>query len=109
VLRKRETAEIPEQSCGMTSDQTPENSPEDTRSSHAKAMDRVAQITTISLCLVLPVLLGYYADQWLGTGFLLTIFGLLFGLVASGVQFRKLLVSLERDTNRARNKTKRPS
>ena len=85
----------------MTSDQPPENPPKDTRSSHAKAMDRVAQITTISLCLVLPVLLGYYADQWMGTGFLLTIVGLLFGMVSAGVQFRKLLVSLERDTKRS--------
>lgn len=70
-------------------------------------MDRVAQITTISFCLVLPVLFGYYADQWLGTGFLLTIVGMLFGLAAAGVQFRKLLISLERDTNRSTKKTKR--
>ena len=72
-------------------------------------MERVAQITTISLCLVLPVLLGYYADQWLGTGFLLTIVGLLFGLAAAGVQFRKLLILLERDTKRSLRETKRPS
>lgn len=103
----RGTAGIPERSCGMTSDQPPEKPPEDTRSSHAKAMDRVAQITTVSFCLVLPVLLGYYVDQWLGTGFLFVIVGLLFGMAAAGVQFRKLLISLERDTKRASKKQNR--
>ena len=67
-------------------------------------MDRVGQITTISLCLVLPVLLGYYVDQWLGTGILFTILGLIFGMAAAGVQFRKLLISLERDTKRSGKK-----
>jgi len=69
-------------------------------------MDRVAQITSVSFCLVLPVLLGYYVDQWLGTGFLFIIVGLLFGMAAAGVQFRKLLISLERDTRRATKKQK---
>jgi F0F1-type ATP synthase assembly protein I len=82
----------------MTNDQPPKEPHPDTRSSHAKAMDKVTQITSIAMCLAIPVLGGYYADQWLGTGYLFLFVGLFFGLAASGLQFRKLLISLERES-----------
>lgn len=62
-------------------------------------MDRVSQITSISLGFVIPILAGYYIDQWLGIGFYLFLFlGMCFGLAVAAVQFRKLLVSLERES-----------
>jgi len=63
-------------------------------------MDRVTQIISISLCFAIPVLLGYYLDQWLGTGYLFLFLGLFFGMAAAAVQFRQLLVSLEREAKR---------
>lgn len=65
-------------------------------------MDRVTQITSISLSFAIPVLLGYYIDQWLGTGYLFLFLGLFFGMAAAAVQFRKLLISLERETNKTK-------
>lgn len=84
----------------MKSDHSSDQPPKDTRSSHARAMDRVTQITSISLSFAIPVLLGYYIDQWLGTGYLFLFLGLFFGMAAAAVQFRKLLISLERETNK---------
>ena len=82
----------------MTSEDSPHDPQLDTRSSHAKAMDRVTQITSISLCFAIPILIGYYIDQWLGTGFLFLFLGMCFGMAAAAVQFRKLLISLEQDS-----------
>lgn len=90
----------------MTSNQPPEEPPIDTRSSHVKAMDRVSQITSMSMSFVVPILGGYYVDQWMGTGYLFTILGMLFGMAAAGVQFRKLLSSLEREQKLSRKKRK---
>lgn len=88
----------------MASDPSPENPHVDTRSPHAKAMDKVTQITSVGMCLAIPVLAGYYLDQWLGTGYLFLFLGLFFGFAAAAVQFRKLLVSLERETKNKRSK-----
>ena len=90
----------------MTSNQPPEEPPIDTRSSHVKAMDRVSQITSMSMCFVVPVLVGYYLDQWLGTGYVFTFVGLFFGMTAAGVQFKKLIVSLEHESKLSRKKYK---
>lgn len=78
--------------------------PRDSRPAHVKAMDRVSEIIAISMCLVVPVLGGYYLDQWLGTGYLFTCLSLAFGLLAAVVLFRKLLVSLQRDSKIAHKK-----
>ena len=91
----------------MTRDKTPsEETPKDTRSSHVKAMDKVSQITSISLCFAIPIIGGYYLDQWLGTKILFTVLCLFFGMAAAGVQFRRLLMSLNRESKLARKKYK---
>jgi len=69
-------------------------------------MDRVTQITSMSLSFAVPILGGYYLDQWLGTGYVFMILGMLFGMAAAAVQFRKLLDSLEREQKLARKKHK---
>ena len=91
----------------MTRDETPpEQSAKDTRSSHVKAMDKVSQITSICLCFAIPIIAGYYLDQWLGTKILFTVLCLFFGMAAAGVQFRRLLMTLERESKQARKKHK---
>ena len=91
----------------MTRDNTPsEPPPKDTRSSHVKAMDKVSQIISICLCFAIPVVAGYYLDQWLGTKIVFTVLCLLFGMVAAGVQFRRLLMTLNRESKQARKKYK---
>ncbi len=82
----------------------PEEPPVDTRSSHVKAMDRVSQITSISLSFAIPIVGGYYLDQWLGTKIVFTVICLFFGMAAAGVQFRRLLISLDRESKQARQK-----
>lgn len=55
------------------------NSSPDRRSPLALAMGWVSRITTISLEMVLPALLGYWADQWLGTKVLFLVLGVIAG------------------------------
>ena len=53
----------------------------DRRSPLALAMAWVSRITTISLEMVLPALLGYWADQWLGTKPLFLVLGVIAGFI----------------------------
>ena len=64
---------------------------QDQRSAMAKAVDIATRLITVSLCLVLPIIGGYYLDQRLGTVALFLVFGLLFGIAASGLQLIKML------------------
>jgi hypothetical protein len=63
---------------------------EDDRAPMAKAMDWVARITTAGLSFGLPPLLGYWVDQRFGLGFLLTLLGFGFGILAGGWQLMKI-------------------
>jgi hypothetical protein len=63
----------------------------DDRSSMAQAMDKVSQITAVSLTLVVPTLLGYGLDLWLETGIALTVVGFLLGAMAGTWQLYKLV------------------
>ena len=62
----------------------------DDRAPMAKAMDWVTRITTAGMSFGLPPLAGYWADQQLGTGYLLTLLGFLFGVFAGGWQLMKI-------------------
>ena len=67
-----------------------DNLPDD-RSSYANAMQWVSRITSISIEMVLPGLLGYYLlDRWLGTKVVFLILGLILGLVGGMWQLIKL-------------------
>lgn len=62
----------------------------DDRAPMAKAMDWVTRITTAGMSFGLPSLAGYWLDQRLGTGYLLTVVGFLFGVFAGGWQLMKI-------------------
>ena len=81
---------------------------EDTRSSMAKALDLVSQITTISLTAVLPAVGGYFIDNWLGTKIVFILIGLALGMTAAGFQLMKLVKKLEHATA-TRSKRKLPN
>ena len=63
----------------------------DTRSSTAKALSWVSNITAISVMMVLPALGGYYLDQYFGTVALFMFLGMIFGLAAGFFQLMKLV------------------
>ena len=54
----------------------------DDRSAMATAMAWASRVTTVSMEMALPPLLGYWADQWLGTGILFVVLGAILGLVS---------------------------
>jgi F0F1-type ATP synthase assembly protein I len=68
----------------------PASPDDDDRAPMAKAMDWVSRIISASFMMVLPCLLGYFVDQWLGTWILFTLLGLAFGLVGGTLQLIKL-------------------
>jgi ATP synthase protein I len=67
-----------------------DNSPDD-QSSYANAMAWVSRITSISMEMVVPGLIGYYIlDRWLGTKVLFLILGLILGLIGGIWQLIRL-------------------
>jgi F0F1-type ATP synthase assembly protein I len=67
-----------------------DNLPDD-RSSYANAMVWVSRITSISIEMVLPGVIGYYLiDRWLGTKVVFLILGLILGFVGGIWQLIKL-------------------
>ena len=64
--------------------------PTDDRSAIARAYGLVAQITTISLEMVLPALGGVWLDRKLGTKFLFLILGALLGFAVGFWHLLKL-------------------
>lgn len=58
----------------------PDVKPPDDRSAMALAMAWSSRITTVSVEMVLPALLGYWFDQWLGTEPLFLMLGAALGL-----------------------------
>jgi F0F1-type ATP synthase assembly protein I len=54
--------------------------PDDDRLPLAKAYQRATRVVTVAAGMVLPGLLGYWADSRLGTGALLTIAGFALGM-----------------------------
>lgn len=51
----------------------------DDRSPYALAMEWTSRITTVALEMVVPALLGYWLDQWLGTRMVFLILGAILG------------------------------
>ncbi|MDG1875663.1 MAG: AtpZ/AtpI family protein [Mariniblastus sp.] len=58
-------------------------------------MSKVSEVMSICLLMIIPALMGYGADQWLGTGFLLTVIGLIFGMTGAVMQLMRLVASLK--------------
>ena len=63
----------------------------DDRSPSAKAMAKASEITSICLLMIIPALLGYFLDQKVGTVFLFTVLGLIFGMGGSIYQLMGLV------------------
>ena len=79
----------------------------DDRSPIAKALSKVAQITTISLMMVIPAIIGYFIDQYFGTVILFTAVGLVLGMVSAIWQLIKLVAQMEQsDRKSSQNDTK---
>lgn len=65
--------------------------PQDDRSPVAQAIGKASEITTIAFAMVLPILLGYWLDQALGTIPLFVILGLVLGMTSGIWQLIKLV------------------
>ena len=70
-----------------------DKTPVDDRSPMAKSLSKVSEITAICLLMIVPALVGYLIDQKIGTGFILTLIGLLIGMVGSVLQLMQLVKS----------------
>lgn len=78
------------------------NGPE--RSALASAIEWGARVTTISVSMVLPALIGYWIDQRAGTGLVFAGLGLALGLASAFWQLWKLVKRVEQgDTGAANN------
>jgi F0F1-type ATP synthase assembly protein I len=55
----------------------------DDRSPTAKALSKVTQITAISMMMIIPAIIGYWIDQYLGTKILCALLGLVLGVAAA--------------------------
>ena len=77
--------------------------PEDDRSPSAKALSKVSQITSISLMMIIPAIVGYFVDQRLKTLILFTAIGLIVGMSAAIWQLVKF-VAMENRQNDAQAK-----
>ena len=65
--------------------------PLDDRSPSAKALSKVAQITSISLMMIVPAIIGYFVDQYFNTLILFTAIGLVLGIASAIWQLIKLI------------------
>ena len=70
----------------------------DDRSPMSKAIAISSQITTIGLMMILPAIVGYYVDRWLGTVLLFIVLGLFFGVASAVFQLSKLVSQLNRSS-----------
>ncbi len=75
--------------------------PQDNRSPYAKAIEKASQVTTIAFMMVVPGLLGYWLDSWLGTIPLFAALGLVAGISAGVWQLIKLV---NRDARNSKNR-----
>lgn len=63
----------------------------DDRSATAKALSKSSEVTSICLLMIVPGLIGYAIDRWLGTGFVFMVLGLLLGMGGATMQLMKLV------------------
>lgn len=63
----------------------------DDRSATAKALSKSSEVTSICLLMIVPGLIGYAIDRFLGTGFVFLILGLIIGMGGAVMQLMKLV------------------
>ena len=64
--------------------------PPDDRSPLSVALAKASQLTAIALEMVVPALIGYLLDQWLGTWLVFLVAGAVVGLVAGMLSLLRL-------------------
>lgn len=69
------------------------------QSSTAKAVELAHRVTSVSLSFVIPIVAGFYCDQWLGTRLVCMLVGLALGMSIAGLQLMKLVSSLQAKNN----------
>ena len=57
----------------------------------AKAMSKVSEIMACCLLMIVPALIGYLIDSQVGTRFVFTLLGLVFGMVGAVSQLIRLV------------------
>ena len=74
-----------------------EEHPSDQRSNTAKAYQLASKVTSICIQTVLPMVIGYWFDEWSGRTPLFTVCGLVLGMLMGTISFinfvRQLSVS----------------
>ena len=68
-------------------------------------MSMVSSIMTVAFMMVIPALLGYLLDSWLGTIALFMCLGVLLGMVGGVWQLMKLVQLSEQSTNASQVKS----
>lgn len=65
------------------------------RSATARGVELAHRVTSVSFSFVIPIVLGFYCDQWLGSRFVCMLIGLALGMLIAGLQLMKLVSSLQ--------------
>ena len=63
----------------------------------AKAISMSSEILAVCLMMIVPGLIGYGVDQWLGTVFVFTLLGLAFGMFGAVYQLIRLVSAMASD------------
>jgi len=69
----------------------------DDRSPMAKSLSKASEVIAICLLMIVPGLIGYWIDQKVGSRFLFTLLGLVFGMSGAVMQLVRL-VSIDDDS-----------
>ncbi len=80
------------------------NTPPDDRSALARAMELGALATTIAMEMVVPILLGYGLDHWLGTRPVFTIVGAALGMAGGLWHLIRLAGELSGKSDKGRDR-----
>lgn len=71
----------------------------DDRSPMAKSFSKASEVTSISIMMIVPGLVGYWIDQKVGSVLVFTLLGLALGM---GVAFRQLMILVSNPTGGGR-------
>ncbi len=71
----------------------------DDRSPTAKAMSQASEVIAACMLMIVPALIGYLVDQKVGTGFLFTVLGLIFGMVGAVLQLMRLVAATDKPSD----------
>ena len=67
----------------------------DDRSPTAKSLSKVSEIFAICLMMIVPGLIGYWIDQKVGSRFVFTLLGLIFGMSGAVMQLVRLVSAID--------------